>query len=157
MRTLRVYADTSVFGGVFDEEFALPSRVFFDQVREGRFQLLSSALVVDELAEAPDLVRGYFLDLADRVQISDVSQEAIDLRNAYLAAGIVRPSSRDDAQHVALATVLNCWTIVSWNFKHIVHVRKIPLYNAVNRTEGYAEIAIHTPQEVIDYEQDEGF
>jgi len=32
MRKLRVYADTSVFGGVFDDEFAEASRAFFDQV-----------------------------------------------------------------------------------------------------------------------------
>ena len=30
---LRVYADTSVFGGVFDEEFEDASRAFFDQIR----------------------------------------------------------------------------------------------------------------------------
>ena len=98
MRVLRVYADTSVFGGVFDEEFAFPSRAFFDQVREGRFQLISSALVVDELADAPDPVRAHFLGLSNLVQLSDISNEAIDLRDAYLTAGIVGPSSRDDAQ-----------------------------------------------------------
>lgn len=53
-----------------------------------------------------------------------------------------------------MATVLDCWTIVSWNFKHIVHARKIPLYNGVNRAQGYKEIAIHTPQEVIEYEEE---
>ena len=31
--TLRVYADTSVFGGAFDEEFEDASKMFFDQVR----------------------------------------------------------------------------------------------------------------------------
>lgn len=35
---IRVYADTSVYGGVFDEEFSVPSRRFFDRVRQGRFQ-----------------------------------------------------------------------------------------------------------------------
>jgi hypothetical protein len=90
------------------------------------------------------------------VHIEEISAEAIQLRDAYLEAGIVGPASRDDAQHVALATVLNCWTIVSWNFRHIVHARKIPMYNGVNQIHGYTEIAIHTPSEVIDYE-DEGF
>jgi hypothetical protein len=42
--------------------------------------------------------------------------------------------------------------IVSWNFKHTVHFRKISLYNGVNRVEGYPEINIYTPQEVISYE-----
>ncbi len=32
MRKLRVYADTSVFGGCFDEELATESRAFFNEV-----------------------------------------------------------------------------------------------------------------------------
>jgi hypothetical protein len=152
---MRVYADTSVFGGAFDDAFAFPSRAFFDQVRRNRFELISSALVVDELAEAPEKVRGFFRELAGHVDIQPISTEAVQLRDAYLAAGIVGPASRDDAQHVALATVLDCWTIVSWNFRHIVHARKIPLYNGVNGGQGYKEIAIHTPQEVIEYENEE--
>ena len=35
MRPIRTYVETSVFGGVFDEEFARPSQSFFDAVREG--------------------------------------------------------------------------------------------------------------------------
>ncbi len=112
-------------------------------------------MVVDELAAAPDRVRSFFRNLAGYVQIQGISREAVELRNAYLAAGIVGPASHDDAQHVALATVLDCWAIVSWNFRHIVHARKIPYYNGVNQGEGYKTIAIHTPQEVIEYEDKE--
>ena len=60
MRAIRVYADTSVFGGVFDDAFAKPSRTFFEQVRQGRFQLVSSALVREEIAAAPQEVRMLF-------------------------------------------------------------------------------------------------
>ncbi len=48
----------------------------------------------------------------------------------------------------------NCHAIVSWNFRHIVHFQKIPLYNAINLANGYGSIAIHTPQEVILYEEE---
>jgi hypothetical protein len=58
-----------------------------------------------------------------------------------------------DALHVALATVSECNLIVSWNFRHIVHFQKVPLYNAVNRLEGYNEVGIYTPQEVLTYEE----
>ena len=57
--------------------------------------------------------------------------------------------------HVAVATVANCDVIVSWNFKHIVHYQKIPLFNAVNVLEGYNSIWIHSPQEVIAYEDED--
>jgi hypothetical protein len=45
MGIIRVYADTSVFGGVFDEEFKVPSRKFFDQGTSGEFALVTSAIV----------------------------------------------------------------------------------------------------------------
>ena len=52
-----VYADTSVYGGVFDEEFSEASKAFFQQVREGRFTLAVSPLVEEELFQAPEPVR----------------------------------------------------------------------------------------------------
>ncbi len=39
--------------------------------------------------------------------------------------------------------------MVSWNFKHIVHWDKIRMFNAVNLWEGYPEIEIRSPREVI--------
>ena len=53
---------------------------------------------------------------------------------------------------MALATVSQSSLIVSWNFKHIVNFQKIPMYNAVNTLNGYREIAIYSPLEVIEYE-----
>ena len=47
-----------------------------------------------------------------------------------------------------------CRVLVSWNCKPIVHFQKIPKYNALNRRHGYGEIAIHTPLEVIDEDDD---
>ena len=151
--TVRVYADTSVYGSVFDNEFARPSRVFFDRVREGRFRLVVSALVEDELAQSPSEVREWFAKFrfaADSVAVTD---EAVALRQAYLDAGILTPKSSDDALHVALATVAECGLIVSWNFRHIVHYQKVPLYNAVNVLRRHATLDIRSPLEVI---EDEG-
>ena len=42
--------------------------------------------------------------------------------------------------------------VVSWNFKHIVHFDKIPLYNGVNLINGYETLSINTPAEIIAYE-----
>jgi predicted nucleic acid-binding protein len=149
---LRVYADTSVFGGVFDEEFADASQTFFDQVRDGRFHLVTSAIVQEEMGEAPVEVRAFFDELLALVEIVDISVDAQKLQKAYLNAGILTPKWEADALHVALATTAGCSLIVSWNFRHIVHFEKIPLYNAVNVLTGHPEIAIYSPLEVIAYE-----
>jgi len=39
--------------------------------------------------------------------------------------------------------------IVSWNFKHIVHYQKVPLYNAVNVLKRLSPLEIRSPSEVI--------
>ncbi len=149
---IRVYADTSVFGGVFDEEFSRPSRTFFDQVRQGRFALVVSALVRDELEGAPQEVASHAEAILTAAAEVDAYEDALRLRDAYLTEQVVGRNCADDAFHVAMATVSGCSVIVSWNFQHIVHFDKIPLYNAVNERNGYPPIAIYSPNEVIWYE-----
>ena len=148
---MKVYADTSVFGGVFDEEFAEPSKEFFAEVEAGRFGLVISAVVQAEIASAPEKVQEFFRQLVAEAEIAELTQEVLELRNAYLSAGVVTPKSIDDAAHVALATLSGCRMIVSWNFKHIVHFEKIPKYNAINTLKGYRPIEIFSPAQVIDY------
>jgi predicted nucleic acid-binding protein len=151
----RTYVDASVFGGLFDEEFAEDSRTFFQQVERGRFAILTSALVADELANAPAPVREEYDRLLPRAELVAVEAASLRLQAAYLSAGILTPRWADDALHVALATVVGADLIVSWNFRHIVHFDKAPLYNAVNVLHGYRELAIHSPSEVIAYEDEE--
>jgi hypothetical protein len=86
--------------------------------------------------------------------VVDITASALELRDAYLQAKIVTPKYSDDALHVALATVSGCSLIVSWNFQHIVHFQKIPLYNAMNTLQGYQPIAFYSPREVIRYEDE---
>jgi predicted nucleic acid-binding protein len=149
---IRVYVDTSVFGGLYDAEFARATKTFFNQIAGGRFLPVVSLVVADEIRDAPPRVRRSYAKVAASVEVCSVEADALALRDAYLRAGIVTPQWAPDALHVALATVAGCAMIVSWNFKHIVNFRRIPLYNAVNRTNGYAEIGIFTPQEVIEDE-----
>ena len=149
---LRVYADTSVYGGVFDEEFAAPSRAFFDRVRQGRFALVVSAVVLNEIGPAPEPVRTLLDEMLAMAEIVPVSDEALALQRAYLDNGIVTSGAADDALHVALATTGGCAMIVSWNFRHIVHYQKVPLYNAVNILHRRASLEIRSPLEVIEDE-----
>ena len=141
-----------MFGGVFDEEFAEPSKEFFAEVESGRFTLVVSAVVQAEITSAPDEVQEFFQRVVANASIAELTQEVLELRNAYLRAGVVTTKSTDDAAHVALATVAGCRMIISWNFKHIVHFQKIPRYNAVNALEGHPTIDIFSPSQVIDYD-----
>lgn len=59
---------------------------------------------------------------------------------------------RDDAVHIAIAVVNNLDAIVSWNLTHMVKLKTRLEVNGINKIEGYKEIEICTPREVMDYE-----
>lgn len=71
------------------------------------------------------------------------------LAEAYIAAGVVGPSSREDAKHVAAATVACAHAIVSWNFKDMVRPERIRGYNRINVRLGYGLLTIISPEEVL--------
>ena len=48
---IRVYADTSVYGGVFDRQFSHASKGFFDKVANGRFLLVVSPVISEDTKE----------------------------------------------------------------------------------------------------------
>ena len=53
--------------------------------------------------------------------------------------------------HIAVATVGEVDVVVSWNFKHIVRLDKIQLFNGINIELGYRPLAIYSPREVATY------
>ena len=148
---LRVYADTSVFGGCFEEKFSEASTRFFEQVRDGTFILVVSDVTLEELDPAPQYVKSLLdsvpADHTEQVVTSDVSKR---LQSAYLDAAVVGPACENDAAHIAVATIALVDIIISWNFKHIVHYEKIMGYEGVNTLHGYRSPRIYSPYEVID-------
>jgi len=149
---VRAYADTSVFGGVFDKEFEKPSKKFFEVVKAGDIKLLTSELVRQEIQAGPHKVQALFEEMLSFAEVVGISEAVLELQKAYVSREIVSKKYATDAMHVALATVAGAKVIVSWNFKHIVNFQKIPMYNAVNASQGYHPIGIYSPLEVTGYE-----
>jgi len=56
--------------------------------------------------------------------------------------------------YIAIATILKADLLVSWNFKHIVNIKRIHGYDAVNLINDYQILEIRNPREVFDYEND---
>lgn len=148
---LRLYIDTSVFGGCFEEQFAADSLRVIQYAEKGKIHLLVSDTVVEELEGAPEPVKGLFRKIPPvSLTVIPITRVIFDLRDAYLAAKILTPIARNDAVHVAAATVSSADAIVSWNFKHIVQLGKMRAYNKVNSDCGYGFLSIITPREVND-------
>lgn len=153
MKRLHIYVDSSVIGGCEDPEFAEDSLALWRLFIKGDFVQILSEHTLRELQDAPEEVRGHILEVpaGHQIILAD-APEAYDLAEAYLAHGIIGPGSRSDALHVALATIGRVDVLVSWNFKHIVNLSRIRLFNAVNLEQGYGLVEIRTPKEVL-YEE----
>jgi predicted nucleic acid-binding protein len=155
VKKLHIYVDTSVIGGCEDEEFSAVTRRLWAKFRTGEYVLVISDLTLQEVEGAPQGVRRHLENIPASHQIQvRLNAEAQELADAYVAHGVVGPGSLIDALHVAVATVSSVDVLVSWNFKHIVNLGRIRLFNAVNLEQGYGLIEIRTPKEVLYEEED---
>ncbi len=152
-RIQRIYLDTSVIGGYYDSEFEEDTRILFEKIKLEQFHVVLSDITEGELQEAPEMIRNLFIELSTGLATKiELTEEAVQLADTYLAEKVVGKTSRVDCFHIALATIHQVDILVSWNFKHIVNVQRIRGYNAVNMKLGYPTIDIRSPKEIIYYE-----
>jgi len=152
MKIQRVYVDTSVIGGCFDEEFAPWSNGLLKDFQQGRLKPVVSEVVSAEIDDAPTTVKekyGEILSLG--AEILPITRQAQDLADVYQIRNVLSPKFYDDGLHIALASIAEVDILVSWNFKHIVHFDKIRLFTAVNLELGYRPLLIYSPREVTHY------
>ena len=151
----RIYIDTSVFGGCFDEEFAEHTKPLFDRFKNNEFILLFSTVTQDELENAPDKIKDLVKGLkSEWTEYLDLTDEAVELATEYIQEKVVGQTSYADCLHIALATINRADFLISWNFKHIVNVQRIRGYNSINIKNGYKQLEIRSPREFEKYEDD---
>jgi hypothetical protein len=152
--TVKLYVDTSVLGAIFDKEpIGRPetTQLFFEIVRTRTDTLYISDLVLEEITRAPDRVRFSLITLIRQIRplVLSESRESLALADEYVAARVIPVSSRDDARHVAIATLAGSDALVSWNFRHLVNLRRKRLVHSVNIRLGYPLIELVSPEEVL--------
>jgi len=150
------YIDTSVFGGYFDVEFEDITKELFSEILQGKITILYSEMTESELAYAPEKVKNLIKSLpAARVKYVEITKESLQLADSYISENVVDKTSREDCIHIAIATLNRADVLISWNFKHIVNLKRIQGYNSVNLRFGYPIIEIRSPKEMINYEDND--
>lgn len=88
--TPRIYIDTSVIGGYFDEEFEEATRALFRRLEAGEVRFVVSDLLELELLAAPTRVRNLLGQMAKpQLERLTLTQEAADLADRYLLEKVV--------------------------------------------------------------------
>ena len=146
----RSYIDTSVIGGCFDEEFSEFSLRLIEEFKSGKKVMLVSDLTLEELESAPLKIREVLQGIPEKnKEYLFLNEDAKLLAQRYIEEKSISSKFLLDAQHIAIATINRVDVLVSWNFKHIVNLRRIHLYNSTNLKYGYPLIEIRSPREVI--------
>jgi len=113
-------------------------------------KLMLSDLTLQELEFAREEVRNKMNEIPQKNRIHiGITDEAIHLAEIYIVEGALTSKSYNDALHIALATIFNADVLASWNFKHIVNLERIRLYNSINLRLGYKMLEIRTPREIL--------
>jgi len=148
----RFYIDTSVWGGIFDKDFAFETGLLFDLIKETRIICLYSDITENELIKAPWKIRDFFDSFPDILKEKvTITPEILNLATTYVNEKVVGRTSFDDCLHIASATAHRADLLVSWNFKHIVNIYRVRGYNSINIKMGYPILNIHSPKEIVGY------
>jgi len=145
-----VYVDTSVFGGIFDKEFSKFSGKLLETFKKGERKMMLSDLVVEELKGARQEVRLQVQAVPLRFRImTSHSLKAYALAASYITKGALTIRSKEDALHIATATLQSADYVASWNFKHMANTDKNKIINQINKEWGFRTIRIRTPYEIL--------
>ena len=152
----RIYIDTSVIGGCFDDEFELWSNQLFEEIHSGIKTAILSDITYREIELAPKNVKDKLLNLPPESIEHVITDDNVEgLAENYIQSGAISRKYHEDALHIANATICKADILVSWNFKHIVIIDRIRKYNAVNLMFGFSAIEIRTPREILKGNDDE--
>ena len=150
MSNLKVYLDTSVFSAYYDDRAKMrqeQTKEFWEML--GECDKFASEMVIDELnAVSDDKLREDLILLTRDFKILQVNQESEALAEKYIKRGIFPEKYREDAIHLALASVNEIDILVSWNFEHLVKRKTRLEANEANILNGYKTIDIIAPPEL---------
>lgn len=151
----RIYIDTSVIGGYYDEEFKEATRALFERLENNEVVFIISDLLELELTNAPQKVRELLSKFPTaQYEFVSLTEEVTALAGIYIKEKVVGKTSIEDCRHIAMATICRADVLASWNFKHIVNLDRIKGYNSVNLRSGYQLLEIRSPKDLIHYEND---
>lgn len=156
MRKLKIYLDTSVINFIFADDapqFQVVTTEFFKKYFN-EYEVFISNVVLFEIDKTKNAKRKKeLLYIVHTYPFQVLQGEADDdveyLASLYLAENIIPATKKEDALHIAIATVYEMDILLSWNFKHLANVKKQIMINTINEREGYLKkLHLLNPMEV---------
>jgi predicted nucleic acid-binding protein len=112
----KIYLDTSVIGGLFDEKFTIDSNKLLQEFQKNKYIPVISTIVMKELQKAPEQVKNVIKEI-NNIEVLEITDDVRNLAKKYIIQNIITEKYFDDAIHIAVSTVNKIDVLVSWNFK----------------------------------------
>jgi predicted nucleic acid-binding protein len=156
MYSPKLYLETTMFNFFFygkDKEKQVYTKRLFEDIAAGKYEPYTSDYVITEIRRASKEKFDNMIALIDKYKITvlPLSKEIELLGAIYVSKGIIPEKYKDDATHIAAATVNGLDFVVSYNYNHIVKLKTIIGTGLINRMEGYQQVGLSTPKEILDY------
>jgi hypothetical protein len=153
----KLYLETTIFNFYYygkEQKKQRDTRRLFDYIAEGRYLAYTSDCALREMREDTEEKYEKMSTLITKYGIIQlpISDEMERIADRYIARRIIPENYPDDALHLAVATVGDLDFVVSWNMGHIYKQKTMVGVGFVNKREGYHQIGITTPAEVLEYD-----
>jgi predicted nucleic acid-binding protein len=154
----KLFLETSVFNFYFEGKQGQKQKDavrLFEEIARGRYEAYTSDAVIDEIKAASE-EKAEKMEALSKKYIKGFtvsSPEAERMADIYVKKGIIPLKFRDDALHIATAVDHNLDFVVSYNQGHIVKTKTMIGTGLANLREGYRQIGLSTPTEVLDYDR----
>jgi predicted nucleic acid-binding protein len=155
MKKLKIYLDTSVINFLFADDVPEKKDItksLFEEIAQGKYEIYISELVIAEINRTKDEEKkSKLLRMIQKYQPKELprSEQVYFLAEKYLKSKIIPERFEEDAIHIAYAVVNDLDLLISWNMRHIVRLKTRWGVNSINKIEGYKEIELVSPEEII--------
>jgi predicted nucleic acid-binding protein len=159
----KLYIETSVWNQLYQDErpdFQEITEKFLIVSETGIYDLYISDYLFFELEKCEEGKRKKLLQWIERIspKVLSPDEETETLMERYFEAGILEPTKANrfyDAAHVAIASVNGIEYLLTFNYKHLLKIKRMDGFNGVNMLNGYGEIRLITPEFFIPEENNE--
>jgi hypothetical protein len=150
MKILNVYIDFSIIRGVFEEEFASYSKLFFGCAIAGDFKIIVSDILEQELQRSADIYQNFYSKIPESAIVKvKFDEHAEELAMKYLSANIPGITSIPVSKHVAVASTIGADIFISWDSQNTANLWIQNMYNSVNLLNKLPLLEIRYPRVLL--------
>ncbi len=119
------------------------------EARRRSFDLFISELVIREAGAGDAGAAKKRLDALKKIALLELNEETLHLAGNLVQQGPIPERSKEDALHIAVATVHGMDYLLTWNCRHIANAEMRKGVASVCMSLGYEAPTISTPEELM--------